>query len=144
MPSGPREFGYSYGIDDASYRAAGELAGLTALVNAFYDKMDSLPEAAVIRALHPADLTESRRKLTFFLSGWLGGPKLYSEHYGPLHIPAAHRHLPVGEAERDAWLLCMRQAIAAQPYEPSFGEYLIVQLGVPAERIRQVCSARSD
>ena len=32
------------------------------LVDRFYDLMDSEPEAAGIRALHPEDLTESRNK----------------------------------------------------------------------------------
>ena len=41
------------------YRAAGELAGITSLVDAFYANMDSLPEARVIRKMHPDDLTES-------------------------------------------------------------------------------------
>ena len=48
------------------YRAAGELAGLTSLVDAFYTNMDGFPEARVIRKMHPEDLTESREKLTYF------------------------------------------------------------------------------
>lgn len=125
-----------YGVADASYRAAGELAGITKLVDAFYDQMDLLPEAAVIRRMHPVDLTESRLKLAYFLSGWLGGPKLYSQHFGGINIPERHRHFPIDTAERDAWLLCMERAIEAQPYDPAFKEYLLTQLRVPAERIR--------
>ena len=45
-----------------AYRAAGELAGLTSLVDAFYANMDTFPEARVIRKMHPGDLTESRKK----------------------------------------------------------------------------------
>ncbi|MCP4790616.1 MAG: globin, partial [Gammaproteobacteria bacterium] len=72
----------TYGSGDTSYQAAGQLSGLTQLVNDFYDMMDSLPEAAHIRAMHPQDLTVSRDKLTLFLSSWLNGPRLYSEKYG--------------------------------------------------------------
>ena len=64
------------------YRAAGEQAGITSLVDAFYSNMDDFPEARVIRNMHPDDLTESRKKLTYFLCGVLGGPSLYIEHYG--------------------------------------------------------------
>ena len=127
-----------YGEGDASYRAAGEREGITRLVDAFYRIMDELPEAQRIRRMHPRDLDVSRDKLTRFLCGWLNGPKLYSEKYGPIKIPAAHAHLRVGGAERDAWLHCMRLAIAEQGYAPDFGDYLLRELRVPAERIVQV------
>jgi hemoglobin len=133
---------HGYGVVDASYKAAGELAGLTRLVDAFYEQMDTLPQAQVIRAMHGADLSESRRKLTYFLSGWLGGPKLFPQHFGGINIPAFHQPYPIGEAERDAWLLCMERAIALQPFQPSFKDYLLTQLRIPAERIRQACAMR--
>ena len=103
-----------------AYRAAGELAGLTTLVDAFYANMDTFPEARVIRKMHPGDLTESRKKLTYFLCGVLGGPRLFIEHYGGINLPDFHRQFPIGMDERDAWMFCMQQAIAVQPYEASF------------------------
>ncbi len=125
-----------YGDGDRSYKAAGELAGITRLVDAFYDNMERLPIARTIRQMHPMDLGESRRRLAFFLSGWLGGPRLYQEHYGGISIPSFHRHLPIGDSEKEAWLLCMQEAIAEQPYQDAFKKYLIEQLRVPAERIQ--------
>lgn len=127
-----------YGTEDTSYKAAGMLAGITKLVDAFYDYMTTLPEAKIIRAMHPDDLTVSRDKLSCFLSGWLGGPKLFSEKYYSIRIPTAHKHLSVSSKERDAWLLCMKKAADDQPYQESFKKYLLEQLYVPAERIRQV------
>ena len=129
-----------YGVADNSYRAAGEISGIIKLVDAFYDFMEEIPEAKKIRDMHPDDLSESRKKLAYFLSGWLGGPKLYAEHFGKINLPVAHRHLPIGLEERDAWILCMQKAVKIQPYEDSFKVYLIEQLRVPAERIRMVCS----
>lgn len=126
----------TYGINDNSYQAAGKLAGIEQLVADFYQYMDSLPEAAVIRAMHQADLTLSQKKLSYFLSGWLGGPKLYGEHFGSINIPQAHCHLPVNETERDAWLLCMEKALNDQDYPADFKHYLMCQLRIPAERIR--------
>lgn len=127
-----------YGKEDASYKAAGELAGITKLVNDFYDYMEQLEEAKVIRKMHPDDLTISRDKLICFLSGWLGGPRLYAPKYGQISIPQVHRHLTIDSPERDAWLLCMREAANDQPYSDSFKRYLLEQLFVPAERVRQV------
>jgi hemoglobin len=130
------EFPPRYGDGDASYRAAGGEAGIRRLVDAFYHCMERRPEAAGIRKMHPADLTVSRDKLTCFLCGWLGGPRLYTEKYGPIRIPQVHSHLEIGPSERDAWLLCMREALEGQPYAASFKQYLIDQLYVPAERSR--------
>ncbi len=128
-----------YGDGDYSYRAAGELSGLTKLVDAFYDFMETLPETRVIRSMHQEDLTSSRKKLAYFLSGWLGGPKIYSENFGSISIPSAHKHLPIGAEESDAWMLCMQKAVEIQPYEESFKLYLIEQLRVPAKQIRIAC-----
>ncbi len=133
-----------FGTGDASYQAAGQLAGIEHLVERFYHYMDCLPEAATIRAMHAPDLTESKRKLAFFLSGWLGGPKLYSQHYGGITIPLAHAHLRVDGPERDAWLLCMQKAVDEQPYTREFKTYLMVQLAVPAERVRQASVAKRN
>ena len=124
-----------YGFSDNSFKAAGEEAGIRQLVDNFYRFMDELPEAKIIRAMHKDDLTSSRDKLTLFLCGWMGGPKLYHDKYGGINIPRDHAHLAIGEAERDAWLLCMERAIALQNYSPEFGQYLLAQLRIPAERI---------
>jgi hemoglobin len=125
-----------YGDGDTSFQAAGGVEGIQRLVDDFYDIMDELPEARGIRAMHPQDLTLARDKLARFLCGWLGGPKLYREKYGPIQIPRAHSHLRIGIHERDTWLLCMWKALEVQPYAEDFKRYLIEQLSVPAERSR--------
>ncbi len=125
-----------YGVGDASFRAAGGEEGIRRLVDDFYDAMERLPEAAAIRAMHPADLTPSREKLAAFLCGWMNGPKRYQEKFGPISIPGAHAHLAVDTSARDAWLACMVEALDRQPYADEFKRYLFRQLSVPAERVR--------
>mgnify|MGYP002641307749 CR=1 FL=1 len=98
-----------YGIADNSYKAAREISGITKLVDAFYDFMGEVPKAKKIRNMHPSDLSESRKKLAYFLSGWLGGPKLYSEHFGKINLAAAHGHLSIGFEEREAWICACRK-----------------------------------
>lgn len=120
------------------YQEAGGFDGITKLVDEFYVNMDTLPEAETIRKMHPSDLTESRRKLTYFLCGWLGGPRLFQQHYGPISIPGVHKRFPIGYEERDAWLLCMQRAIAVQPFSDQLKDYLLAALSIPAERVRQV------
>lgn len=126
----------NYGQGEASFNAAGGFEGIKQLVDAFYDAMEIRPQAQRIRDMHSPNLDESRDKLTRFLAGWLGGPKLFSEKYGPIRIPVAHRHLDIGPAERDAWLACMQVAVNEQPYPQDFRDYLMAQLYVPAERSR--------
>jgi hemoglobin len=93
------------------YQQIGGDEGVRCLVDRFYDVMDSLSEAAAVRALHAKSLRGSREKLYLFLSSWLGGPDLYQQKYG--HPMLRRRHLPfsIGRAERDQWLLCMEQAL---------------------------------
>lgn len=125
-----------YGQADATYQAAGEYDGIKKLVDDFYDIMGELKEAQHIRDMHPDDLDVTRDKLTRFLCAWTGGPRLYREKYGPISIPQAHAHLTIGSEERDAWLLCMKKALAKQNYPQDFQDYMITQLAVPAERCR--------
>ena len=100
-----------YGTGDASYQAAGGIDGLRRLVDDFYRLMDERPEAASLRALHPADLSASRDKLACFLSGWLGGPSLYIERFGHPRLRARHLPFAIGIKERDQWVACMSQAM---------------------------------
>jgi len=95
------------------YDALGGEAVVRQLVDHFYDLMDTLPEAYIIRTLHPEDLSHSREKLFEFLCGWLGGPQYYVEKYGHPRLRARHLPFAIGEPERDAWLLCMQQACEA-------------------------------
>ena len=84
---------------------------IRAIVEAFYDVMDSDEKAKTIRLMHPEDLTSSREKLFMFLTGWTGGPQLYIERYG--HPFLRRRHLPfkIGEDERDQWIYCMTKGM---------------------------------
>jgi len=90
-----------------------ELGGeavVLSLVTRFYDLMDILPEARIVRVLHPEDLSGARQKLFDFLCGWLGGPQYYVQKYGHPRLRARHLPFTIGDAERDAWLLCMERA----------------------------------
>lgn len=81
------------------------------LVESFYRRMDSLSEAQAIRTMHPGDLTGVKQVLKRYLTEWTGGPKLYSVEKGHPRLRQRHLGFPIGSAERDAWLLCMRGAL---------------------------------
>jgi hemoglobin len=82
-----------------------------ALVDAFYRRMDTLPEAKSIRDMHADDLKPVGEVLKRYLGEWLGGPKLYSQERGHPRLRMRHRHFQIGPAERDAWMICMQGAL---------------------------------
>ncbi len=93
------------------YESLGGEGKVRQLVERFYELMDTLEQARDIRRLHADDLGEAKEKLFKFLSGWLGGPPLYQQEYGHPRLRMRHMPFPIGERERDQWMLCMRQAM---------------------------------
>lgn len=98
-------------MERTPYDMIGGEAGVKALVDRFYDRMESDPGAAAVRAMHAPDLTPMRQRLFEFLSGWFGGPPLYYDRPDAKCIMHAHAPFAIGEAERDAWLACMSAAL---------------------------------
>lgn len=98
-------------LPQTHYQRIGGEDKVRQLVQRFYDHMDELPETYGIRKLHAEDLSGSRQKLFDFLSGWLGGPPLYTDKHG--HPMLRRRHLPfaIGASERDQWMHCMQLAL---------------------------------
>jgi hemoglobin len=85
--------------------------GIRALADAFYEAMDSLPQAAEIRAMHAANLDDIKRKLAAYLTGWMGGPPVYLALKGTVCLTDPHAPYHIGPEERDQWLLCMDEAL---------------------------------
>jgi hemoglobin len=123
-----------------AYELLGGETGVRALVDRFYDLMDELPEAREIRQLHPAELGGSREKLFLFLSGWLGGPGLYVERYGHPRLRARHLAVPIGERERDQWLLCMGRAMSERELADELREQLMQAFARTADHMRNTPS----
>jgi len=114
----------------------GGAAGVRRLVDRFYDLMDSEADAVGIRALHPASLDPSREKLYLFLTGWLGGPALYVERFGPPMLRARHLPFPIGDAERDAWMECMGRALDEHEMAEELREFLRERFAALADHMR--------
>ncbi len=94
-----------------TYEKIGGDAAVAGLCARFYELMDTVPQFKGIRAMHPADLTNSRDKLYMFLSGWLGGPDLFVEKFGHPRLRARHSPFEIGTNERDQWVACMALAM---------------------------------
>lgn len=117
------------------YDLLGGDTGVRQLVDRFYDVMDRDPAAAVIRDMHPDDLSESRDKLYEFLSGWMGGPDLYHQKRG--HPRLRFRHLPfsIGKPEAAQWLYCMNVAIRELRIPEAAGQRLMQGLAMTANHM---------
>ena len=98
-------------LPQTHYQRIGGEAKVHTLVQRFYDHMDELPETYGIRKLHAEDLSGSRQKLFDFLSGWMGGPPLYTDKHGHPMLRRRHLHFAIGESERDQWMHCMQLAL---------------------------------
>jgi len=94
-----------------NFRRLGGQPGVDRLVDAFYSRMDALPDAIGIRAMHQQDLTSTKDVLKRYLAEWLGGPPAYSQERGHPRLRMRHMRLSIGPAERDAWMLCMGGAL---------------------------------
>ena len=110
---------------DSVYERLGGAPALHRLVNRFYELMDELPEAHTVRQMHPESLAGSAESLFEFLSGWFGGPPLYSNRKGHPRLRMRHLPYPVGPVERDEWMLCMRLALTDQVEEVRLRDALI-------------------
>jgi hemoglobin len=106
------------------------------LIDAFYDRMESLPEAEVIRRLHPEDLSATRVVLKKYLAEWLGGPPAYTQERGHPRLRARHLPFSIGDEERDAWMLCMRGAMEETVSDAEAREWILVKLQGLADWMR--------
>ena len=110
--------------------------GIRDMVSAFYDIMDSLPEAADIRKMHKADLTPMKDKLSDYLIGWMGGPPLYYEKHGTVCMTEPHEPYAIGPEERDQWLLCMDKALEQINASDEVKEMLKIPMFRVADAVR--------
>lgn len=118
------------------YDRLGGEAAVRRLVDRFYDHMDTLAEAAELRALHPPSLDSSRDKLTWYLTGWLGGPPVYVERFGHPRLRARHLPFPIDTRVRDQWMRCMRRALAETVTDDELRAFLDETLDRLADHMR--------
>lgn len=109
---------------------------IRSLVDRFYGIMDTDPAVAVIRRLHPADLSHSKEKLFMFLVGRFGGPPWYVNAHGHPRLRARHMPFPIGDRERDQWMICMTKAVEASIPDAALQRRLIDFFSVVADSMK--------
>ena len=97
-------------------------------------------DARGILALHPGSLERSRQKFFWFLCGWLGGPQHYMEQIGHPRLRMRHMPYAIGDAERDAWMACMDQALVEQVHDAELRTGLRAAFARMADHLRNTGS----
>ena len=129
-------------MDDAIIRLSpfhliGGETGVRKLVDAFYDVMDRPGFAPELRAMHSADLGPMRDRLTDWLIGWMGGPRVYAErHPGRPCIVSAHKPFVIGARETEQWMACLRQAFKDAALSPDLQTMLDQPFAMMAEGLK--------
>lgn len=110
-----------------AFQEIGGEPGVRRLVKTFYDIVEADPRGEPVHRLHLGRMgMEHVREAQFaFLCGFLGGPRYYVERTGRSDLRQIHAHLDFGREEADAWLACMRTAIARINVPPSLEETLM-------------------
>lgn len=93
------------------FERIGGIDAIARLTERFYLHMDTNVEARTVRDLHPADLAGPKETLFKYLVGWMGGPQWYAAERGHPRLRHRHQSFAIGDAERDAWMRCMRRAL---------------------------------
>lgn len=90
----------------------GETA-LRALVETFYDIVETHPAGAHILNLHLRGhgMDHVRKEQFDFLAGFLGGRRYYEEKHGHMNVKFIHEHVPISTKDAEDWLACMDMAL---------------------------------
>lgn len=102
----------------------GGAESVAAMVNAFYDLMDTDPAYARLRAIHAQDLTPMRASLAGFITGWLGGPRDWFVQRPGVCMMSLHRAMPIDAELGRQWVEAMTRAMVQAGVEPDMAEAL--------------------
>ena len=104
------------------YDLAGGQEPLMKMVAHFYRSVESDP---ILRPLYPEDLRDSAWWTALFIIQFCGGPSDYSNTRGHPRLRMRHYPFSIGQKERDAWVLLMRQAVEAEIENATAKKFLL-------------------
>ncbi|HEV7419735.1 MAG TPA: globin [Mycobacterium sp.] len=97
-------------VQRSFYDEVGGADTFRAIVGRFYQLVR---EDEILRPIYPEeDLDAAEVRLRMFLEQYWGGPRTYSDQRGHPRLRMRHAPFRIGFLERDAWLRCMRTAVA--------------------------------
>jgi hemoglobin len=109
LPGPPPLTKHPWGDRETPYLQLGGDEAVRELVETFYDVIEE--DSPVLRAMLPANTSGTRQKLYEYMSGWLGGPPLYTDKRGHPRLRMRHAPFGIGVSEAQEWMRCMRVSI---------------------------------
>jgi hemoglobin len=114
-------------LNKSVFELAGGEATFRLLVQRFYAGVAADP---VLRAVYPEeDMSGATERLTLFLIQYWGGPTTYSDQRGHPRLRMRHQPFAIGQAERDAWLGHMSDAVNSLELAPAVRKALLDYFG---------------
>lgn len=128
---------HSAATKESLYDSIGGEHGIQNLVKAFYNLVEQHPDGHKLHLLHLRGngIAHSRVEQFNFLSGFLGGPKLYVEKHGHSNVRTMHEHVEIDRESKDIWLKCMSMAIDSIGMESITKDSLMTNFTMVAERL---------
>ena len=119
------------------YDEIGGNDGVQRLVETFYNIVEKDDVAKKLHILHlrGSGIANSKKEQHLFMSGFLGGPKLYLEKHGHANLKVMHEHVVVDEEAKDIWLNCMEKAMDEVALSEAIQEKLMRIFTPVAERL---------
>ncbi|MCL6548808.1 MAG: globin [Alicyclobacillus sp.] len=111
------------------YELIGGAETVARLVDAFYSRVVRHPG---LRPLFPDDITPVRNKQYRFLTQFFGGPRLYSDVYGPPMLRARHLPHPITPKRAEEWLECMAGALEEAGIQGPLRDFIFARLSQTA------------
>lgn len=111
-------------VQQTAFDQIGGAAPVAAMVNAFYDLMQTDPAYARLRAIHAQDLTPMRASLAGFITGWLGGPRDWFAARPGVCMMSLHRAMPIDAELGRQWVDAMSRAMDQAEIAPDMAEAL--------------------
>jgi hemoglobin len=116
------------------YEEIGGDPAVRGLVDRFYDIIEA--ESPELRAMLPVNTSGSRQKLYEYLSGWLGGPPLYTIKRGHPQLRLRHMPFSIGPDQANEWMRCMTAAIDDRGITDPLRAFLLERLSPLADHMR--------
>lgn len=111
------------------YEYIGGADTLRKLVNVFYRHVKAHP---TLGPLFPEDIRPVREKQFMFMTQFFGGPRLYTDAYGPPMMRARHMPFPITPQRAAEWLGCMKTTLEEIGLPKPMQDLLLERLSGPA------------
>jgi len=98
-------------VQQTAFDQIGGAARVDALVETFYDLVETDQAYVGLRAMHAPDMTNVRAALKGWLTGWLGGPRDWFVANPGVCMMSMHRAMPIDAATAGQWTEAMRRAL---------------------------------